>query len=153
MRGTSALVSGEIERARAALAAIAEHRGPIDSLSGPGASAAQCCSTTTREDYLPGRQAARVMELELAGRIALQAGNRDEALALLADAAQKEDAMGFDFGPPVVVEPAHELLGRVLLDLGRHDEAAREFESALRRAPGRAKSLRGLSLAQAQASF
>jgi predicted negative regulator of RcsB-dependent stress response len=40
-----------------------------------------------------------------------------------------------------------ELLGEVLLDAGRPDEARAAFEAALARAPGRAPSLRGLARA------
>ena len=150
VRGRAALARGEIERARAALAMMAEHRGPLETLDPAAGTAAQCC-TTGRTNYLPSRLAAQVMELELSGLIALQAGAQEDALARLAGAAEKEDALGDDFGPPAVVEPAHELLGQVLHDLGRPAEAAREFEAALERAPGRARSLYGLAAAGARA--
>ncbi len=145
VRGRSALSRGEVAQARAALAAMAEHRGPLESLVPASGTSAQCCTTTGRDNYLPSRLAAQVMELELSGLLALSAGASEDGLARLAAAAEKEDAMGFDFGPPAVVEPAHELLGQVLLDLGRADEAAREFEASLQRAPGRARSLHGLT--------
>jgi tetratricopeptide (TPR) repeat protein len=148
VRGRRALARGEVERARESLAAIAERRGPLETLA-PASGTAQCCSTSGRSNYLPGRLAAQVMELELSGLIALQAGASEDGLARLAAAAEKEDAMGFDFGPPAVVEPAHELLGHVQLGLGHAAEAAREFEAALKRAPGRARSLQGLTTAKA----
>jgi len=149
VRGRSALARGETERAREALAAMAVHRGPLETLAPASGTAAQCCSTTSRSNYLPGRLAAQVMELELSGLVALQAGASEDGLARLTAAAEKEDAMGFDFGPPAVVEPAHELLGQVLASLGNPTEAAREFEAALKRAPGRARSLQGLASAKA----
>lgn len=147
VRGRSALACGDVERARDALAAMAEHRGPLETLTPASGISANCCSTPGR-NYLPSRLAAQVMELELSGLIARHAGASEDALTRLAGAAEKEDAMGFDFGPPAVVEPAHELLGHVLLDLGRADEAAHEFEAALQRARGRARSLEGLSSAK-----
>lgn len=151
VRGRSALARGEVADAREALAAMAVHRGPLETLV-PASGGAQCCTTDgNRGNYLPSRLAAQVMELELSGLIALAAGASEDALARLAAAAEKEDAMGFDFGPPAVVEPAHELLGQILLDLGRADEAAREFAAALERAPGRARSLQGLSSARLEA--
>ena len=102
-------------------------------------------------DYMPGRMAAHVMELELSGLVAMAAGAHEEGLARLEAAAEKEDEMGFDFGPPTVVEPAHEVLGHVFLELGRKAEAEREFKAALRRAPGRGRSAQGLELARAEA--
>jgi len=149
VRGRAALDRGDAAKAREELAAMVVQRGPLETLLSEGASAAACCSPTTRASYLPGRLAAHVMELELAGLIALKAGVDEEGIAQLTAAAEKEDAMGFDFGPPVVVEPAHELLGRVLLERGRRAEAALEFEAALRRAPGRLRSLQGLASARA----
>jgi len=147
VRGRSALARGDVAHAREALADMAVHRGPLETLT-PASGGAQCCTTANRSNYLPSRLAAQVMELELSGLLALAAGANEDALARLAGAAEKEDAMGFDFGPPAVVEPAHELLGQVLLDLGRAEEAAHEFETALERAPGRARSLQGQALAR-----
>ncbi|HXV87174.1 MAG TPA: tetratricopeptide repeat protein, partial [Gemmatimonadales bacterium] len=51
--------------------------------------------------------------------------------------------------PPVVVKPTHELLGEVLLGLGRASEAQQAFTRALELAPKRALSLRGLGRAAA----
>lgn len=150
LRGRVALARGDVANAQEALAAMAVQRGPLETLLSEGASAAACCAPTTRSSYLPGRLAAHVMELELAGLITLHTGALDEALVQLAAAAEKEDAMGFDFGPPVVVEPAHELLGHVLLERGQRSEAAAEFEAALRRAPGRQRSQFGLARARAE---
>ena len=52
--------------------------------------------------------------------------------------------MPFTAGPVFPVKPTHELLGEVLLSLGKLDEARREFALALKRAPNRALSLVGL---------
>jgi hypothetical protein len=81
--------------------------------------------------------------------LALLAENkRDEAEVLLRDAAAKEQAMPIEFGPPFVDKPAPELLGDVLLAMGRATDAAAAYESALRRAPNRAASVSGLALAR-----
>jgi cytochrome c-type biogenesis protein CcmH/NrfG len=50
-----------------------------------------------------------------------------------------------EFGPPSVDKPANELLGEVLLDLGRAQDARTAFEAAQVIAPGRGQSLIGLS--------
>lgn len=143
VRGRRALAAGDAARARAQLDEMAPLRGPLESLVAAEKGAARCCTSDAPKDYLPGRLAAHVMELELSGLIALHAGAHDEGLARLAAAAEKEDAMGYDFGPPNVVEPAHELLGSVLLELERWEEAQKEFARALERAPGRRRSLLG----------
>lgn len=51
-----------------------------------------------------------------------------------------------EFGPPAIVEPSHELLGWMLLEM-RPDEALTEFRRALAMAPGRSRSLLGLARA------
>jgi tetratricopeptide (TPR) repeat protein len=88
-----------------------------------------------------------VLRGELEAKILYRAGERDRALALLREAASAEDALSFEFGPPDVVKPAHELLGELLLAANRPAEARKEFEASLARAPGRAQSLLGLARA------
>jgi tetratricopeptide (TPR) repeat protein len=148
VRGRAALSRDDLAGARNTLEAFGPLRGALEELDATAGGAAQCCTTSGGRNYLPGRQAAHVMELELSGLIALASGAEEEGLARLAAAAEKEDAMGYDFGPPAVVEPAHELLGHALLARGRPGEAERELEAALRRAPGRARSQQGLEEAR-----
>jgi tetratricopeptide (TPR) repeat protein len=47
--------------------------------------------------------------------------------------------------------PSHEVLGELFLEMKRPQEALREFEAALRRTPGRLRSLHGLAKASALA--
>ncbi len=56
--------------------------------------------------------------------------------------------MPFSFGPPFVDLPSAELLGRLLMKAGRHDEAAEAYTTALERA--RLKAVPLLGLAQAE---
>lgn len=100
-----------------------------------------------------GRDATvqRVFELELSALLALSRSQKDEGVRLATEAAGLEDKLSFDFGPPVVVKPAHELAGEVLLAAGKPPEARREFAKSLDAAPGRALSLLGLAKAQAAA--
>ena len=74
-------------------------------------------------------------------------GRTDQALATLRKAADAEAAMPFEFGPPFVDKPAAELLGELLLERGRPQEARLAFEAALVRAPERTASLEGLGKA------
>jgi hypothetical protein len=92
-----------------------------------------------------------VLAKELEARILFFGGEKDRALALAKDAAAAEDAMSFDFGPPSVAKPAHELLGEMLLASDRPADARREFEASLALGPGRALSLLGLARAAAKA--
>ena len=48
------------------------------------------------------------------------------------------------FGPPSAVKPASELLGDILLGLGRTDEAAAAYTTQLARTPRRVAPLLGL---------
>jgi hypothetical protein len=90
-----------------------------------------------------------VLALELESLIALSRGDKAGAEKLAKEAAAAEDGMSFEFGPPVVVKPAHELLGEVLLAAGKPADARAEFETSLSRNPGRSLSLLGLAKAQA----
>jgi tetratricopeptide (TPR) repeat protein len=84
---------------------------------------------------------------ELRGALQQSNGDVTGAVTSLRRAAALEDAMPFEFGPPVTVKPSHELLGEVLLQAGRPRDAEVEFTRALRLAPKRARSLIGLARA------
>ena len=87
---------------------------------------------------------AKILGLELSAMLALADQQPDEAVGLLQQATELEENMTFRFGPPAIVKPAHELLGEVLLELERFDDAAEAFRGALARTPGRTASLVGL---------
>ena len=96
------------------------------------------------------RLALGVMSRQVEGLVQL-AEDRDAGLATLRDAAAREEALPVEFGPPMIVKPSRELLGDVLLQLNRPQDAQREYTLALRQAPGRARSLIGLVRAAAAA--
>lgn len=85
----------------------------------------------------------RTMEREVAGLVALTQGRHDEAVAILREAVRNEEAMTPPNGAATPIKPSHELLGEVLLELGKPVEAAEAFEATLRRMPNRALALRG----------
>ena len=94
-----------------------------------------------------GEDVADVLQLELRGKFALAAGDKTTALAFFRQAAARENAMPPKFGPPSVVKPADELLGDLLLELGRADEAMAAYRDQLVRTPRRAATLLGLARA------
>jgi tetratricopeptide (TPR) repeat protein len=81
---------------------------------------------------------------------ALSAGDTEGGLAMLRAAAANEAALPTVFGPPAIRKPSYELLGEVLLDLGRKDEAAEAFRASLAFAPRRRLSLAGLEAATSE---
>jgi tetratricopeptide (TPR) repeat protein len=156
--GRIALAAGDPETAAAADAAIAERRRAELAPAERGVAEtadADCCEPAYAAALAPADRpdllAALVMETQLDGLALLAAGRADAGLERLRQAAATEDRMPFDFGPPDVVAPAHELLGEALLDADRFSDAAREFQAALDRAPRRARSLLGLARAYAAA--
>jgi tetratricopeptide (TPR) repeat protein len=93
----------------------------------------------------PTRRVPVIEQDELQGLLLLRQGKQSDGLALLMRAAAAEKTIPMEFGPPSLDKPANELLGEVLLDLGRAQEARSAFEAAQVLAPGRGQSLIGLS--------
>lgn len=81
---------------------------------------------------------------ELRGMLAIATGKADDGVATLRAAADGEDAMPFEFGPPAIAKPTAELLGEQLLTLGKKDDARAAFERAAQRTPGRTAVVAGL---------
>ena len=99
------------------------------------------------EELGPAEQSTALM---LEGLVLVEQGEEQDGLGKLQEAAELDDLMPLDFGPPNPVKPAHELLGEVLLRHGRYYEAYLEFEKALNRNPRRRSSLIGLLQAGSQ---
>ena len=97
------------------------------------------------------RPAIAIMERELAALIALGSGRRDESIALLRGAAEAEARLPAPLGLPAPIKPAAELLGEVLVDLGRAAEAIASFESVGQRYTNRSRTVLGLARATAAA--
>jgi tetratricopeptide (TPR) repeat protein len=75
------------------------------------------------------------------------AGDTNGALAQLERTAQSEDGLAKSVVEPGPLAPARELLGELLLSLGRNSEAEAAFEAVLRRNPNRFRSLAGAAAA------
>jgi tetratricopeptide (TPR) repeat protein len=93
----------------------------------------------------PAQRRPIIEQQQLDGLLLLKRGRTKEGIALLSEAAAGERAIPMEFGPPSLDKPPNELLGEVLLDLGRAQEACAAFQSAQVIAPGRGQSLIGLS--------
>lgn len=88
----------------------------------------------------------RASALELEGMIEMRWGaSVDAGLALLREAAELEESLPYEFGPPRISLPTYEALGDGLMVAGRPDEAIDAYRTQLGRTPGRARSLVGLA--------
>jgi hypothetical protein len=89
-----------------------------------------------------------IQEVEIAAMAAVAQGK--EAITSMRQATALEEATPPPAGPPLVIKPAHELFGEVLLRAKRPQEAADQFATSLRRHKNRARSLLGAARAAAQ---
>jgi hypothetical protein len=79
--------------------------------------------------------------------IALAEGRRDEAVAMLRDAADAEDLTDKSAISPGPIKPARELLGEMLIELGRPADALKEFEATMAKEPNRFRGVYGAARA------
>jgi tetratricopeptide (TPR) repeat protein len=93
------------------------------------------------------RPAIAIMERQVAALIELEAGRREQAVAILRAATEAELKLPPPLGLPIPIKPAPELLGEVLLELGRPGEALEPFGQALMRNANRTLSVLGLARA------
>jgi tetratricopeptide (TPR) repeat protein len=79
-------------------------------------------------------------------------GKPDDAVKDLKKIAEREHALPLEFGPPDIEKPTDELLGELLLQLNRPQEARDAFQVSLARNPGRKLSLEGFEQAEKETS-
>ncbi len=79
--------------------------------------------------------------------LALAENNKDDALRLLGAAAEAEEATDKHPVTPANVASTRELLGEMLLELGRPDDALAQFERSLKREPNRFRAIYGAARA------
>lgn len=92
-----------------------------------------------------------IQRLGASAWVALAAGRPAEALALMREAADREDATEKAAVTPGPIKPARELFGEMLLQLKRPDEALRAFETTLAKEPNRFRAVYGAAQAAAAA--
>lgn len=93
------------------------------------------------------------MTKELEGLIFLEESKTQKAFTVLQEAADLEDSLSYDYGPPIPIKPIHEMLGEVFLEFGQPEKAKKEFGLALTRAPNRRLALKGMKRLQGEESF
>jgi tetratricopeptide (TPR) repeat protein len=84
-----------------------------------------------------------IQALEISAARSAHKGRIEEAIATMQQATALEEALPVPPGPPPLIKPSHEFLGELFLRAGRPEEAARAFETALFRHPGRRQSVLG----------
>jgi tetratricopeptide (TPR) repeat protein len=92
------------------------------------------------------RQVLTVAKLVLTGELEAAAGNHEQAIATLREAAHVEDTLIYQ-EPPDWYLPVRQILGQVLLDAGRPAEAEQVYREDLVELPGNGWSLFGLARA------
>jgi tetratricopeptide (TPR) repeat protein len=134
-RGLAAAMRGspEVQQSMAALRAIRTQH--------PGAVGGFAVSMDT---------VLEIQELEIAAAASAVQGHLDDAIATMQQAIRLEESMPPPPGPPLVLKPAHELFGEILLRADRPAEAAQQFATALYRHPNRARTLLGAARAAAR---
>jgi hypothetical protein len=99
---------------------------------------------------MPMGKVLEVQALEIAAAASAAQGNLDTAMTTMQNAVALEESMPPPQGPPLVIKPAHELLGEILLQAQRPADAAQQFAIVLYRHPNRARALLGAARAAAQ---
>ncbi len=132
-RGIGAARSGNVEAAKAEMARLAELRDQL--------SAAKNAYWAKQVD---------IQTVAVSAWAALADGQRDDALELMREAADKEAASEKASISPGPLLPARELLGDMLLELGNAALALKEYEASQQREPNRFRGWYGAATAAAR---
>ena len=130
-RAVGAARSGDVERARRALARLTEIRQV----------------TKAKQKGFDWATQIEIQRLAASGWLAHAEGSEDEAVRLLRAAAELEDATDKHPVTPGALLPAREQLADLLMELGDASAALAEYESAMRMQPARYNALLGAALA------
>jgi tetratricopeptide (TPR) repeat protein len=129
-RGIGTARSGNVADARKSLARIEALRDTL---------------TAARNTYWAAQ--SEIQRLAVAAWVARAEGKNDEAVALLRQAADREDATEKHPVTPGALFPAREMLANMLLDLGQPGPALAEFERSQKNEPNRFRGLAGAARA------
>ena len=106
-------------------------------------SAANRYTSVTQNDV----DTVSVMEMILDAAIDFASGNGDNGIRKAVAAAETEDKLVFEYGPPIIVKPAWEVAAEMMLHAGRKTDAADAFRHVLKRFPNRRLANDGLRAA------
>lgn len=70
-------------------------------------------------------------------------GNDELVEEYLVKSTELEESVDYNYGPPNIQKPTHELYADWLLSKNRHEEALAQYETTLKRAPGRRLATKG----------
>ncbi|HKP70830.1 MAG TPA: hypothetical protein VJV05_16190 [Pyrinomonadaceae bacterium] len=135
----------ELSEAKRMLGVLRARNADGGAARGGETGAANRYATVSQSDV----DAGPVMESVLDAAIQFASGERDDALRKIVVAAETEDKLIFEYGPPAIVKPAWEQAGEMFLAAGKKTEAADAFRKALKRYPNRKLSNEGLKAATA----
>lgn len=99
------------------------------------------------ESWVPGPDIVKISRHVLEGRIAQSLRDHERAVQEFEVAASIQDSLGY-MEPPYWYYPVRQSLGAALLSVGKNDEAATAFESALEQFPRNGWALFGLMHSQ-----
>lgn len=125
-KGLGAVQSGDTATARASLKRLETLRD---------------AAKAAKNAYTPDQ--IEIQRLAIAAWIAHADRQEQEAERLLRAAADLEDATEKDNVTPGAIVPARELLGDLLLDMRRPEDALKEYKASLQRTPNRINGLLG----------
>lgn len=136
-KGYKAYLLAQPETIHQAVQAIEKAR--IIGINSLSAGAPNQCSTpqTAANPSMIDIRVAEVMQLELKALAQTLEENDTEAEFLFRAAIDKESNTDFEYGPPTIVKPAHELYADWLYSKGRYQEAIEEYTLAEQRTPRR----------------
>jgi hypothetical protein len=129
-RGLAAARLGDIASARASLKALNRIHEQL---------------TKSNEGYWA--EQVEIQRRGVSAWTALAEGRRDDALQEMSSAAELEDATEKSVLTPGPLAPSRELLGEMLLQIERPEQALLEFEATLKREPNRFRTLDGAARA------
>lgn len=122
----------------------------------PEAAMADIAALQAAASALEGRDAywqeqVEIQRIAAQGWVAFSRGQRDQGLAMLREAAEREGRTDKHPVTPGPLMPAREQLGEMLLAMQRPAEAQREFEAVQQTEPRRFRAVNGAAMAADQA--
>ncbi|HEX5815845.1 MAG TPA: hypothetical protein VF010_11000, partial [Methylomirabilota bacterium] len=90
---------------------------------------------------------AEIQKLAVSAWVARGEGRNDEAVALMRQAADREDATEKHPVTPGAIQPAREMLAELLVEVGQPAKALAEFEASQKTDPNRLHGLAGAARA------